>query len=256
MISKESQLMDMEIKNRFIRLWRKYFNNAELPITFYYSDSPEKAEPVKPGSVARCVIGALIQVRNGRSLSFSSDSVGCFGGRKYLGFAETIRPEFEYFLSCGIPGEMEGERYKKSPELVKEIVRTWPAFNAPKPNIIFKRWDNLDIEDNPEVVIFFAQPDVLSGLFTLVNFDEPSPVGVIAPMSSGCSSIVSYPYLEKDKVNPKAVIGMFDPSARPFVPKDLLSFSIPMKKFVTVIENMEESFLITKTWSNLRKRID
>jgi len=30
-------------------------------------------------------------------------------------------PHFEYFLSCGIPGKLEGERYKKSPELVKEF---------------------------------------------------------------------------------------------------------------------------------------
>jgi len=51
--------MDIEIKDKFIRLWRKYFNNAELPITFYYSDNPEQSELVQPGSVTRCVIGAL-----------------------------------------------------------------------------------------------------------------------------------------------------------------------------------------------------
>jgi len=105
--------MDMQIKDRFITLWRKYFNNAELPITFYYSDKA-KAELVKPGSVARCVIGALVEVRKGRSFSFNANSVECFGGRKYLGFAEGIMPDFEYFLSCGIPGKMEGERYKKN----------------------------------------------------------------------------------------------------------------------------------------------
>ncbi len=105
------------------------------------------------------------------------------------------------------------------------------------------------------MVIFFAQPDVLSGLFTLVNFDESQPEGVFIPMGSGCSSIVSYPYQEKDSPHPRAVIGMFDPSARPYVPKDVLSFSVPMKRFVTMIENMEESFLITDTWKKLQKRI-
>ena len=74
-------------------------------------------------------------------------------------------------------------------------------------------------------------------------------------MGSGCSSIVSYPYLEKDSPHPRAVIGMFDPSARPYVPKDILSFSVPMKRFVTMIGNMEESFLITDTWKKLQKRI-
>jgi len=118
--------MNIKIRDRFIKLWRKYFHNAELPITFYYSDKKERAELVKPGSVDRCVIGALAEVRKGRSFSFNADSVGCFGGRRYLGFAEELMPDFEYFLSCGIPGKLEGERYKKSPELVEEIMRNWP----------------------------------------------------------------------------------------------------------------------------------
>ena len=248
--------MDIEIKGKFIRLWRKYFNNAELPITFYYCDSPEQAELVKPGSVDRCVIGALVEARKGRSLAFNAASIGCFGGRKYLGFASSMRPNFEYFLSCGIPGKMEGERYKKSPELVKKTMSNWPNFKAPAPYIVFKKWDNLSERDNPEVVTFFAQDDVLSGLFTLANFDESNPEGVITPMGSACSSIVSYPYLEKDSLQPRAVIGMFDPSARTHLPQDRLSFSTPMKKFVTMVENMEDSFLITNTWKNLSKRID
>lgn len=248
--------MDMGIKDKFIGLWTKYFNNAELPVIFYYSDNGKQGELVKPGSVARCVIGALAEVRKGHSFSFNTDSIGCPGGRRYLGFTETIMPNFEYFLSCGIPSKMEGERYKKSPELVKKIVKNWPNFKAPAPYIIFKRWDNLEKEDNPEVVIFFTQPDVLSGLFTLANFDESEPEGVITPMGSGCSSIVSYPYLEKDSGHPRAVIGMFDPSARPYLPRDVLSFSVPITRFATMIENMEESFLITDTWKKLRKRID
>jgi uncharacterized protein (DUF169 family) len=247
--------MDMKIKDKFIELNKKYFNNAELPITFYYSDTGEQVELVKPGSVSRCVIGALAEVRNGRSFSFNADSIGCPGGRRYLGFAERLGSGFEYFLSCGIPGRMEGERYKKSPELVKEIMKNWPNFRAPRPFVVFKRWDNLSQEDDPDVAIVFAQPDVLAGLFTLVNFDESQPEGVITPMGSGCSSIVSYPYLEKDSLHPRAVIGMFDPSARIFVPNDTLSFSVPMKRFVTMIENMEESFLITDTWKRLQKRI-
>jgi hypothetical protein len=247
--------MDTRIRDRFIELNKTYFNSAELPITFYYSDTGEQAELVRPGSVSRCVIGALAEVRNGRGRSFYADSIECFGGRRCLGFAEGLSPDFEYFLSCGIPGRMEGERYKKSPELVQKTVKNWPKLIAPRPYIVFKRWDKLSQEDDPQVVIFFAQPDVLAGLFTLMNFDESRSEGVIAPMGSGCSSIVSYPYLEKDSPHPRAVIGMFDPSARPHVPKDTLSFAVPLKRFVTMIGNMEESFLITNTWKKLQKRI-
>ncbi len=248
--------MDMEIKARFLELWEKYFDDAELPITFYYSRKEGSAEKVKPGTLARCLIGALGKVRNGRSLAFNAKAVGCAGGRKYLGFSKGIMRKFEYFLSCGIPGRMEGERYKKSPELVKELYKNLPHFKAPKPFIIFKRWDNLEAEDNPEVVIFFAHVDVVAGLFTLANFDLAHPEGVFTPMGAGCSTIVSYPYLEKDSPNPRAVIGMFDISARPYVQKDRLSFAVPMSRFITMMDNMEESFLITDSWKKLRKRLD
>jgi len=247
--------MDIEVKEQFNLLWNKYFNNVELPITFYYTNEVGHARLVKPGSVPRCVIGALSRVRRGSSLCFDVDSVGCPGGKRYLGFAEEIMPNFKYFLSCGIPGELEGERYKKSPELVEEAMKHWPVFKAAGNFIVFKRWDRLEKSDNPEVVIFFAQPDVLSGLFTLASFDEAEPSGAFAPFGSGCSTIVQYPYLERESDHPRAVIGMFDVSARPFIPKNVLTFSVPMKKFIRMVENIEESFLITDSWQRVQKRI-
>ncbi len=149
--------MDMQLNEKFNELWKKYFNNAELPIAFYYTDEEGHAGLATPESTPRCVIGALSKVRKGRSFSFNADSIGCFGGKRYLGFSEKIMPDFEYFLSCGIPGKLEGERYKKSPELVKEVMKHQPAFKAPAKFIVFKRWDMLEESDEPEVVIFFAR---------------------------------------------------------------------------------------------------
>jgi hypothetical protein len=164
-------------------------------------------------------------------------------------------PDFEYFLSYGIPGKLEGERYKKSPELVRETMKMQPAFTAPGAFIVFKRWDKLGESDYPEVVIFFAKPDVLSGLFTLSSFDEPGNDAVFSPFGAGCSTIVQYPYLEKDAERPRAVIGMLDVSARPCVPADVVTLAAPMKKFVRMVENMEESFLAADSWKKVRRRI-
>ncbi len=247
--------MDLELKNKFLELWKKYFDGTPLPITFYYTDEEGHAETVKPGSVPACLIGALTEVRKGNSLCFNAASVGCFGGKRYLGFAEKIRPNFEYFLSCGIPGELEGERYKKTPELVSEFMKKAHVFKAPARNVVFKRWDKLDEADIPEVVIFFAKPDVLSGLFTLSGFDESRTDGVITPFGSGCSTIVQRPYLEMSSEMPRSIIGMFDVSARPYVEKDILTFALPMKKLERMVENMDESFLITESWSKVRKRL-
>jgi uncharacterized protein (DUF169 family) len=247
--------MDLELKKEFIERWGKYFNEPELPIAFYYTEQEGFAELVKPPSGHQCFIGVLSKVKKGSSLCFDVNSIGCGGGKRYLGFTEEIMPNFEYFLSCGIPGKLEGERYKKTPEMVKEAMEQMPQFNAPAKFIVFKRWDMLEESDNPEVVIFFAQADVLSGLFTLANFDETEPNGVFAPFCAGCASIVQYPYLEKNSDRPRCVLGMFDVSARPFVPKDTLTFSVSIKKFTRMIENMGESFLITQSWNKVRKRI-
>ena len=210
---------------------------------------------MKPPSAHRCFLGVLARVRQGENLLFDVNSIGCSGGKKYLGFSQTIMPNFDYFLSCGIPGKLPGERYKKSPEIVKEMVQSAPSFQAPKKIIVFKRWDMLTESDEPEVAIFFAQADVLSGLFTLANFDRAELNGVFTPFCAGCGAIVQYPYLEKESAHPRGVIGMFDVSARPFVPKDTLSFSVPMNKFRRMIEDMEESFLITASWNKVQKRI-
>ncbi len=245
----------MGIKDNFINLWTEYFEGADLPLVFYYTDDAEGQDRVESSSLHRCLIGNLAKVRKGTTLCLDADSIGCAGGRRYLGFAREIRPDFEYFLSCGIPGEFEGERYKKSPELVKKLMEKVPKLKAPARFIIFKRWDMLEKTENPEVVIFFAQPDILSGLFTLANFDEADPNEVFAPFCAGCASIVMYPYLEKAAKRPRCVLGMLDVSARPYVGKDVLTFSIPINKFTGMVENMKESFLVTSSWRKINARI-
>jgi uncharacterized protein (DUF169 family) len=247
--------MDSKSKERFIRLWLEFFGKAELPIAFYYTNEEGKGEPVKHAQTHRCIIADLTGARRGKSLCFDGEAVGCGGGKRYLGFAEKIMPNFEYFLSYGIPGKLEGERYKKNPEMVKEAMKHLPQFKAPARFIVFKRWDRLDETDDPEVVIFFAPPDVLSGLFTLANFDEAEPNGVVAPFAAGCASIVQYPYLEKGADRPRGVLGLFDVSARPCVGRDELTFSLPMNRFLPMIDNMEESFLMTPSWNRVRERL-
>ncbi len=172
-----------------------------------------------------------------------------------MGFTHKLRPDFEYFLSCGIENRMEGERYIRTPDLVKELLNSQKQLDIPGKYIVFKRWDMLEESDNPDVIIFFATPDILSGLFTLANFDQSEPNSTFTPFGSGCGSIIHYPYLEKDSSRPRAVIGMFDPSARVCVPPGTLTFSVPMVKLMKMISYMDESFLTTGSWQKVQKRI-
>jgi hypothetical protein len=133
-------------------------------------------------------------------------------------------------------------------------MKKMPQFTAPAKYIVFKRWDALRKVDDPAAVIFFAPADVLSGLFTLANYDELEPA-VYSPFSAGCGSIVQYPYLERQASRPRAILGMFDVSARPFVPENTLSFAIPMNKFTRMMDNMDESFLQTGSWEKVKSRL-
>lgn len=247
--------MDRAFKNEFERKWDKYFPGAKLPVGFYYTDTRQEKSMLKPPKGHRCIIGDLASVRKGNTRCFDVHTIGCGGGRRYLGFENKQPPDFEYFLSCGIPGKLEGERYKKSPELVGEIMKRQPLFQAPAKYIVFKRWDAMEEGDEPLVIIFFAPPDVLSGLFTLANYDEAEPDKVIAPFGAGCGTIVYYPYRELTSERPCAVLGMFDVSARPFVSPEELTFAVPWPKFVRMAGNMDESFLITKSWGKIKRRM-
>ncbi|MGV8123665.1 MAG: DUF169 domain-containing protein [Candidatus Xenobiia bacterium LiM19] len=247
--------MDIAIRDRFIGLWKRFFNDASLPLTFHFTDNAAKAPKARKSKGHRCIIADLGLVKRGKSLLFDSENLGCMGSRRYLGFAKTLCPEFNYFLSCGIPGKLEGERYKKSPEVVGEFMRMSTFIEAVKSHVVFKRWDMLVEDDEPEVVIFLERPDVIAGLFTLSNYDRSEPFGVITPFGSACMSTMMYPLLEGRSENPRAVLGLWDPSARPFLPPSTLSLSLPFKRFLTLLEYMEESFLSTPTWEMIQHRI-
>jgi len=247
--------MDTTFQKDFLARWKKHFDGAELPIAFFYSADPDPGSVVKQPKGHRCVIADLGKVRKGKDLAFDVRSLGCGGAQRYCGFASQLRENFEYFLSYGIPGKLEGERYKKSPEIVRDMLAAGPTLKAPKPYIVFKRWDRLGREDEPDVAVFFCRPDVMAGLFTLASFDERDQGGVIAPFAAGCGGIVLFPWLEQQAARPRCVIGMFDVSARPFVEGSVLTFSVPLKKLRTMVGNMDESFLITPSWAKVRRRI-
>ena len=247
--------MEFGLIHECITLWQEYFPGEPLPITFEIAPDHRGMQMAKTPAGWRCFVCDLAKVRNGTDLAFNTDSITCRGGRRYCGY-ETERPDdFSYFLSYGIEGKVEGERYKKSPGLVDLWQNDIQPVHSAGQYFLFKRWDHLGEQDTPSVVIFFARPEVITGLFTLANFDRADPFGVITPMGAGCSSIVHYPWHEQQSDDPRAVLGMMDPSARRCVPLDMLTFAVPMKRWIPMIRNMKESFLITPTWDQVKKKI-
>jgi len=73
---------------------------------------------------------------------------------------------------------------------------------------------------------------------------------------AGCSNIVTWPLRYLDQGRLKAVLGGWDPSDRKFLKTDEITFTVPFEMFKRMVNRWPESFLTTKTWATVRKKIE
>ena len=224
----------------------------EDPIAFFYSDrQPDGYRPTE--GKWSCLVAHLARARRGETVFFDVEHYGCGGSGYYLGYTPPL-PHIDAFVSTGIPGEMEGERYKKSPALMREYRETHPPRQNPPAYAVFKPVPALALDERPEVILYFATADELSGLVFLANYPRADEA-VVCAFASGCGGLVTRPLNEAQHQPPRAVLSLFDPSARPFVPATELSFSAPVAMWEEMLENRVESFLGTPTWAKVRQRL-
>src|SRR4030067_842701 len=119
------------------------------------TDVPERPRGGAREQTGPCLSALRAKTRTeGMPVALSPSHHGCPGGGYYLGFLDTPREGIEYFLSCGIPGKMEGERYLKTPELARARLAQGAVHPAAKRYGLFPRADMPHPADDPEVVIF------------------------------------------------------------------------------------------------------
>lgn len=229
----------------FLQKYREAFGNAvPLPIAFGYSHNPV-AEVKK---IPRCMIGAIRKVCGGEPLTLSADNVLCGGGSLYTAFAP-MQDRIPAFVS-------ETEHYKRTPEQVRRYIHNLDIQLAEKPYLNFIRIDKLSSFDDVEGILFFASPDVLSGLCSWAFYDNDADDAVSVRFASGCCSIVTFAVNENRKNGRSCFVGMLDPSARPLVPANELTFVIPVSRFREMMRTMEDSALFRKAYSIVKKRIN
>lgn len=230
----------------FTAAFREAFGQtAPLPLVFWYSDAPLRAVPRTQG----CFFKALGEAREGLAVSLNAENIGCGGGKFYTGFAPM--PEFvPEFVSLK-------ERYRQTPEMVSAFVRELDVRPATGAWLHFARIDTVETFDGLEGVLFFATTDMLSGLVTWAQFDNPAPDAVAAPFGSGCSSVVAEAVAENRRGGSRTFLGLFDPSVRPWVGEHELSLVIPMSRFGAMCGTMRASCLFgTHAWGKVRNRIN
>jgi uncharacterized protein (DUF169 family) len=203
-----------------------------------------------------CVMGHIWRARKKRAVAyFSAEQFGCPGGAFWLGFNKPQAETIINYVSTGIPNWTGGERYCDSPDALRRIFEFVDPRPAPKSYCVVKPISRFSDAEVPELVIFFARPEVLSGLHQLAAFVTNDPEVVASPWAAGCGSIAVWPLHYLARGQHRAVIGGWDPSARKFYKTDELSFTVPFGMFEQMLDRYQESFLTTKTWATVRKKI-
>ena len=221
---------------------------AGLPLLFWYSEEPVHAV----SKVEGCFFKALAGAREGTPVSLNAGNIGCGGGKFYTGFTP-MPPFVPTFVS-------QKEHYKQTPEMVEEFIGRLGVPPAPAAWLNFARIDSdaaAEAFGRAEGVLFFAAPDMLSGLVSWAVYDNNADDAVRAPFGSGCSVAVTQAVQENRRGGRSTFLALFDPSVRPWVASGELGFVVPMGRFREMCGTMRASCLFgTHAWSKVRDRIN
>ncbi len=234
-----------EIKEFIENFLEAFGSTAQLPLVFGYSDTAI-AETNKIGG---CFFKGLQEAREGNGVSLSAEVIGCGGGKLYTGFADM--PEYvPNFVSLK-------EKYKLTPEMVADYIDGLELKKTSKRYLNFQRIDKMESLEWVEGVLFYANPDMLSGLCGWAFYDNNHNDAVVARFGSGCSTVVSMTVAENARQGHQCFIGMLDPSVRPWVGENELSFTIPMSRFTVMMKTMRQCFLFdAPAWQRLKARME
>lgn len=249
------------------------------PVALVFSDElPDGAMQFSEGKWG-CIMWLLLAAAaKGKPAAADRATFGCLGGGTGLGFGNQYETWpggvecFYRFLSTGNGPHEEGaddswlrraaasdfehgERYVKTPEGVKRFVDALPMIDVPTRYVVLKPLSQLASEERPEIVIFVVDPDRLSALVVLANYDRGDNENVIMPWGAGCQTIGIFAYREARSARPRAVVGLTDLSARKYIAKQLghnmMTFAVPFAMFQEMEANVPGSFLERDTWREL-----
>ena len=203
-----------------------------------------------------CVIGNIWRARKKKTTAyFDSSQFGCPGGAFALGYLKPQTWTIIHYVSTGVPGQLEGECYLSSPQELDRVFAYMDPRPAPARWCVFKPLSLFQPGEEPELVVFFARPEVLAGLHQLAAFVTNDPEAVVSPWGAGCQNLVAWPFHYLAKGQSKAVLGGWDPSARKFYKTDELTLTVPLEMFSQMVGQWRDSFLSKEIWQLCRKKI-
>lgn len=245
--------MAQKEKNMDSKIAKAIKLNNEPIAVFISNEPPEQAVQFRKG-VWGCVIAMMNAVSKGKTAAFNKETVVCAGGRAGLGIQKFELGNIEYFLSTGREGLKKGELYKRDPELARCYIQNMPVIET-NDFVVLKPLSQVQEHEEPKIIVFMVNVDQLSGLVTLANYDQETQDNVKLSFGAGCAQSILYGLDAAQKNQSACYIGLTDPSARKCIPKDILSFTVPFKRYLEMEKCVDSSFLQTDTWRTILKRI-
>ncbi len=260
-------------------IFMEHLGLNEEPFGVYYSDiKPGNAYGPKQGTpISReleesgkldmqevmktfsCVMGNIWLARKKRGVAYiSSEEYGCPGGVYYCSMMKPHLRFIEHYVSTGFEGTpLHGERYMSNPDAMREFMLKVDPRKAPAKYCLFKPLSQFTDTEKPEFVIFFARPEILTGLFIQTVFTTGDMECVASPFGAGCTNIIGWPLYYQEKGVEKAVLGGMDPSARKFMKTDELTFTVPLSLYEKMLAALPESMFSHETdWKSVRKKVE
>lgn len=250
------------------------------PIAMIFSnEKPKEAVQLKEGGWT-CAMTAVASVTKGKTVVFDKNTCGCVGAGTGFGFGNQYNDfpggrecchyfftigndKWEYgrkqMIEFGVHDKddfVQGVGFLKTPEHAKHYIDNLPITTNDFKYMIFKPLSEVDENiEVPQIIVFLIDMDQLSGLVTLANYERVDSDGTIIPCCSACQSIGIYPIKELESPNPRAVVGLVDPTARVFLKKilknDYLTFAVPYSLYKTMESNVAGSLFEKATWQKL-----
>ena len=228
---------------------------CEEPLGIAYAEhAPTDSLTPAPGGGHACLINYLRLARTKKTrVHFAADVTGCMGGWVYLGYTLPAPERIVHFVTTGWQGG-EGEHYLPSPDSMRRFLKDIDI--QPAPASFCTAMPLSLCGETPLIVSFSCRGEVLSGLSVLAAFALDDHNAVTMPFGSGCANIFSWPLHYQGKGLKRAVVGGTDPSCRPFMGVDELSFTVTFDIFCAMAEAAPRSFLTGKTWAAVRRKIE
>ncbi len=217
------------------------------PLIGFY-DTPDKKpfEPFK--DVKFCIFSCYQGWIRGESTCLTEQAVGAIGcpGAGYWNCNVATMPgeDVAHYLAVQ-------EGLKASPDLMYQ----WLANQSPYKNehdYIVIGPLRMEQYEYLKTITFYVNPDQLSLLITGAEYcnGSASHHPVTAVYGSGCGQLAA---VFDDFDTPKATIGGTDIAMRPYLPSDILAFTVTKPMFEQLCRLDEKSFLHKSFWNNVKQ---